>query len=170
MGASPNEAKPRTSTSIMRLAAMGSVALALGCAGPGLPPAGPAPGFVDVGYGTARGEEVTGSVTSIPEEKVNASAALTLAELLRGRVAGLQVVQTATGVTYRLRGVSSLYADQAPLFVVNGVPVSAEDVDRAMSGVMMADVRQVDVLKDVASTSIFGSRGAGGVIIITTRR
>jgi len=69
---------------------------------------------------TFPGEDVTGSVTSIPEKKVNASAALTLAELLRGRVAGLQVIQTATGVTYRLRGESSLYADPAPLVVING--------------------------------------------------
>jgi TonB-dependent SusC/RagA subfamily outer membrane receptor len=124
---------------------------------------------VDVGRARVAAK-VTGSLTTIKEDRVNAGGALTLADLLRGRVPGLQVITTASGVTYRLRGPSSLNADEAPLFIVNGVPVSAADVDRAMSGVMMEDVRQVDVLKDVASTSIFGSRGAGGVIIITTRR
>jgi len=156
--------------SVSAILAVCGLALAIGCAGPGLPPAGPAPGEVDVGYGMRRASEVAGSLASITEDEVGAAGALTLADLLRGRVPGLQVTHTATGITYRLRGQSSLIAEQAPLFVVNGVPTSAEDLPAAMAGVMMEDVRQIDVLKDVASTSIYGSRGAGGVIIITTRR
>jgi TonB-dependent SusC/RagA subfamily outer membrane receptor len=170
MSASLKDTESRNSTSAVRLLALSGALLAFGCAPAGLPPAGPAPGHVDVGYGTARAGDVTGSLTSISEEKVNAAAAQTLADLLRGRVAGLQVMRTATGVTYRLRGTSSAVADEAPLFVINGVPTDADDVERALAGVLMEDIRQVDVLKDVASTSIFGSRGAGGVIIITTRR
>jgi iron complex outermembrane receptor protein len=156
--------------SLPTMLAAGTIVLAFGCAAPGLPPAGPAPGEVDVGYGAQPATKATGSLTSITEDRVNAGGALNVADLLRGRVAGLQVIATAGGVTYRLRGTGSLVADEAPLFVVNGVPTSAADVDKALAGVMMEDVRQVDVLKDVASTSIFGSRGAGGVIIITTRR
>lgn len=164
-----NSGAVRPASAIMTLSVCG-LALAIGCAAPGLPPAGPAPGEVDVGYGMRRASEVAGSLASITEDEVGAAGALTLADLLRGRVPGLEVTHTATGVTYRLRGQSSLFAEQAPLFVVNGVPTSADDLHTAMAGVMMEDVRQIDVLKDVASTSVYGSRGAGGVIIITTRR
>jgi len=160
----------RATETLSTLLAVGSIALAFGCAARGLPLAGPAPGEVDVGYGAQPAGKVTGSMTSIPEDDTHARGAQTVAELLRGRVAGLQVITTESGVTYRLRGPSSFFADEAPLFVVNGVPTSADDIDRALAGIVMEDIRQVDVLKDVASTSIFGSRGAGGVIIITTRR
>jgi len=150
--------------------AAGSIALAFGCAAPGLPLAGPAPGEVDVGYGARPASSPNGAHRSIPEAETRGAGALTLPELLRGRVPGLQVMVTESGVTYRIRGQNSLLLEQAPLFVINGVPTDVESLENAMSGVMMEDVRQVDVLKDVASTSIFGSRGAGGVIIITLRR
>jgi iron complex outermembrane receptor protein len=80
------------------------------------------------------------------------------------------VVKTAAGVSYRLRGQNSLLYEQEPLFVVDGIPTSAAHLETALSGVVSEDIRQIDVLKDVASTSIYGMRGAGGVIIITTRR
>lgn len=148
-----------------------AVTVAVGaCAGPGLPPGGPGPGEVDVGYGTQEEEDVTGSVTSVSEAEVEATQPLPIDELLRGRVPGLQVVQRPDGSTgYRLRGTNSMLFDQEPLFVIDGVPISPANLQSALSSLAPEAIRQVDVLKDVSSTSIFGTRGAGGVILITTR-
>ncbi len=87
-------------------------------------------------------------------------------------MAGLQVIHQTDGSTrFRIRGgPSSMLLDQDPLFIVDGIPIAAGNLDSALAGRTPDDIRQVDVLKDVASTSIYGSRGAGGVILITTRR
>jgi TonB-dependent starch-binding outer membrane protein SusC len=140
------------------------------CGGPGLPPAGPTPGEeVDVGYGTRGVTETTGAITSVPEGAVTGNPRH-VEELLRGRVAGLQVLRGGGRTTYRIRGVNSLLNDQEPLFIVDGIPVPAGGIDGVLAAVSPEDIRQIDVLKDVASTSIYGTRGAGGVIIINTRR
>ena len=154
---------------VVRLGSTAALVWLAGCGGPELPPAGPAPGEVDVGYGARPAGSTTGAVSTVSEDET-ATAQLRIDELLRGRVAGLQVISTATGVTYRLRGQSSILNDQEPLFIVDGVPTSSAQLRAALSGVSTEDIRQIDVLKDVASTSIYGMRGAGGVIIITTRR
>jgi TonB-dependent SusC/RagA subfamily outer membrane receptor len=146
------------------------VVLGMGCSAPDLPPAGPAPGDVDVGYGTRPAGGTTGAVTSVSENESVRAGVFNIEELLRGRIAGLQVVRTATGVQYRIRGQNSILNDQEPLFIVDGIPTTSRQLESALSGVVTEDIRQVDVLKDVASTSIYGMRGAGGVIIITTRR
>jgi TonB-dependent SusC/RagA subfamily outer membrane receptor len=125
---------------------------------------------VDVGYGARPAGSTTGAVTTVTETETDRIGQLRIEELLRGRVAGLQVIPTATGVTYRLRGQNSLLNDQEPLFIVDGIPTTAANLPSALSGVSTEDIRQIDVLKDVASTSIYGMRGAGGVIIINTRR
>ena len=153
----------------VRLGGAAALVLVAGCGGPELPPAGPAPGEVDVGYGARPAGSTTGAVSTVSEDET-ATAQLRIEELLRGRVAGLQVITTATGVSYRLRGQNSILSDQEPLFIVDGVPTSSAQLRSALSGVATEDIRQIDVLKDVASTSIYGIRGAGGVIIITTRR
>ncbi len=141
------------------------------CGGPGLPPAGPAPGNVDVGYGSQPQGKVTGAVTTISDSTVSQARPFTLVELLRGRVPGLQVIQNADGsVSFRIRGTNSLLSDQDPLFIVDGIPIPPSGIKSSLAGLTPDDIRQVDVLKDVASTSIYGSRGAGGVILITTRR
>jgi len=149
-----------------------AAALTSACGGPGLPPAGPAPGTVDVGYGGSQGkDETTGAVTSISDKGVSAPGPVGIEELLRGRVPGLQVIKGAGGrVTFRIRGTNSLMNDQEPLFVVDGVQIPAGQVQTALAGVLPQDIRQIDVLKDIASTSVYGTRGAGGVIIINTRR
>ncbi|MGH7575763.1 MAG: TonB-dependent receptor plug domain-containing protein, partial [Longimicrobiales bacterium] len=67
-------------------------------------------------------------------------------------------------------GDSSITGPQDPLFIVDGTPVDARAIETALAGLTRQDIRQVDVLKDVASTSIYGTRGVGGVIVITTRR
>jgi TonB-dependent SusC/RagA subfamily outer membrane receptor len=95
--------------------------------------------------------------------------AANVAELLRGRVAGLDIRQGPDGgYMYRIRGLSQ--ESPEPLFVIDGIQVMAKDVPSALSGLTRNDIRQVDVLKDLASTSIYGQRGVGGVILITTRR
>lgn len=143
-----------------------------GCGGPGLPPAGPQAGEVDVGYGTQPKEDVTGAVTSVSAAELEGSQSTNIEELLRGRAAGLQIIpRPEGGYLYRIRGVSSSQVEQPePLFVVDGQHISARDVESALTGLTRADIRQIDVLKDVASTSVYGIRGAGGVVIITTVR
>ena len=145
-------------------------ALLAACGAQGLPPAGPAPGEVDVGYGTKDAGKVTGAVSSVSEKEMKAGGATSVDEFLRGKVPGLQVTRTKTGVTYRIRGTSSLMNDRPPLFVLDGVQLGDATVTSALAGLTPNDIRQVDVLKDVASTSIYGIRGAGGVIIINTYR
>jgi TonB-dependent starch-binding outer membrane protein SusC len=155
---------------IVMLAAASAIAGA--CGGPGLPPAGPAPGSVDAGYGGSQPkDETTGAVTSLSDKGVAPPGAVGVEDLLRGRVPGLQIIKGAGGrVTFRIRGINSLQNDQEPLFIVDGVQISAGHVQSALAGVLPQDIRQIDVLKDVASTSVYGMRGAGGVIIINTRR
>jgi TonB-dependent SusC/RagA subfamily outer membrane receptor len=158
----------QTQPLLMRTTLLVAVA---GCGAPGLPPAGPGPGEVAVGYGTQDADEVTGAVTTLPDDRISATGPLRVEELLRGRVAGLQISAGSGGrVRFRLRGTNSLLHDQDPLFVVDGMQIPAGRIHTALAGLVPADIRQVDVLKDVSSTSIYGMRGAGGVILITTRR
>jgi TonB-dependent SusC/RagA subfamily outer membrane receptor len=144
------------------------------CGRGGLPPRGPAPGEVDVGYGTQPAEKVTGAVTSVSDSAVNPARPLRLEELLRGRIAGLEVVTQRDGrQSLRIRGgTPSLQGKppQEPLIVVDGIPVAEDGLAAALAGLTPDDIRQVDVLKDVASTSIYGMRGANGVILIRTKR
>jgi len=152
----------------------GATLLALSaCGGPGLPPAGPTPEKeVDIGYGSQPKEKTTGAVTSVSGTEIAGSQSVRLDELLRGRAAGLQVIPRADGgYTFRIRGLSTIGPEQPePLFVVDGSQVSARNIEAALSGLTRDDIRQVDVLKDIASTSIYGTRGVGGVIVITTKR
>jgi TonB-dependent starch-binding outer membrane protein SusC len=144
------------------------------CGGRGLPEAGPKPGEVETGYGAQAKEKVTGAVSSVTDSNVSAARPLRLQDLLRGKIAGLEVVTRRDGSeVLRIRGGNTSLMgaqDQDPLVVVDGVPIAQEALASALAGLTPEDIRQVDVLKDVASTSIYGSRGAAGVILITTRR
>jgi TonB-dependent starch-binding outer membrane protein SusC len=137
-----------------------------------LPPAGPQPGEVEVGYGTQPADQVLGAVTSVSGAPAEDTQSARIEELLRGRVAGLQVVALpGGGYTFRIRGLNTTDPNPPePLFIVDGVPVGIDGIEAALSGLTRNDIRQVDVLRDVASTSIYGTRGAGGVVMITTRR
>jgi TonB-dependent SusC/RagA subfamily outer membrane receptor len=129
----------------------------------------PTPDTVDIGYGTQRKDKVTGAVSTISEQQISARP-LRIQELLQGKVAGLQVVQNGSNVTFRIRGgAGSLLADQEPLVIVDGQMIQAGNIANALAGLTPDDIKQVSVLKDVASTSIYGGRGAGGVILITTK-
>jgi TonB-dependent SusC/RagA subfamily outer membrane receptor len=145
----------------------------LACGSPGLPPAGPTPEKeVDIGYGSQPKEKTTGAVTSVSGEEISGSQTVRLDELLRGRAAGLQVIpRSGGGYTFNIRGLSSTGSGQTePLFVIDGVQVSASNAESALAGLTRDDIRQVDVLKDIASTSVYGTRGVGGVVVITTKR
>jgi iron complex outermembrane receptor protein len=104
------------------------------------------------------------------EDEVKKTKTLRVEELLRGRVPGLQVIRGSGGrSSFRIRGTNSLLNDQEPLFVVDGVQLAPGGVYASLAGMTGNDIRQIDVLKDIASTSIYGTRGAGGVILITTK-
>ena len=156
----------------MRNAVLASaLCTAVACGAPGLPPAGPGPGEVDVGYDTRPKKDVTGAVSSVDTDRPAETKYLRVEEMLRGRVPGLQVMEGRGGqYTFRIRGTNSLLFDQEPLFVIDGIQISRGSLPATLAGLNPEDVRQVDVLRDISSTSIYGSRGAGGVILITTRR
>ena len=124
---------------------------------------------VVVGYGTQRKEAVTGSVASISGEKIREVPSPNISQSLQGRLAGIQISQTSTkpGATMqiRIRGTRSLTADNNPLIVLDGIPFPGSIADLNPD-----DIKSVDVLKDASATAIYGSRGANGVILITTNK
>lgn len=116
---------------------------------------------VEIGYGTQAKEDITGSVATVSgEEEQKSHPVSSLTDLLRGRVAGLYV----QGNTVRIRGIGSLNLSSTPLFVVDGVPVG-----HRIPPVSPYDVKSISVLKDGSTSAIYGSRGANGVIVITTK-
>ncbi|MGM9760061.1 MAG: SusC/RagA family TonB-linked outer membrane protein [Parabacteroides sp.] len=123
---------------------------------------------VAIGYGTQTRKEITGSVANVSEENFNKGVNRDAADLLQGKVAGLQITSGSGDVTrdsqIRLRGTSTLQNDQGPMIVIDGVPGGD------MSTVSPSDIESISVLKDASSAAIYGSRAAGGVILITTKR
>ncbi|MFA5695686.1 MAG: SusC/RagA family TonB-linked outer membrane protein, partial [Proteiniphilum sp.] len=124
--------------------------------------------LVVVGYGEQRRREITGSVTNVSSENFNRGVTRDAADLLQGKVAGLQITTPSGDVTdasrIRLRGVSTLQNDQGPFIVIDGVPGGD------LQTVAPQDIESISVLKDASSAAIYGSRSAGGVILITTKR
>ena len=124
---------------------------------------------VVIGYGTQRREAVTGSVANIGGEKLNQIAATNAAQALQGRVAGVLMTQTGSKpgdeMQIRIRGQRSLSASNDPLIVLDGIPFMGQ-----LSDINPADIKSMDILKDASATAIYGSRGANGVIIITTTK
>jgi TonB-linked SusC/RagA family outer membrane protein len=124
---------------------------------------------VVIGYGTQRREAVTGSVASIGGEAMRAIQATNFTQSLQGRIAGVEMMQTSTkpgaGMQIRIRGTRSLNASNDPLIVLDGIPFAGtvNDIDPNF-------IKSIDILKDASSTAIYGSRGANGVIMITTNR
>lgn len=124
---------------------------------------------VVVGYGTQRKEAVTGSVASVKGDDMRAVAGSNITQSLQGRVAGVEMTQTSSkpGETMqiRIRGTRSLNASNDPLIVLDGIPFAG-----SLSDINPSDIKSLDILKDASATAIYGSRGANGVIIITTNR
>ena len=123
---------------------------------------------VAIGYGTQTRRQITGSVANVSEEQFNKGLTRDASDLLQGKVAGLTITSGSGDVTrgsqIRLRGTSTLQNDQGPMIVIDGVPGGD------MSTVAPDDIESISVLKDASSAAIYGSRAAGGVILITTKR
>lgn len=124
---------------------------------------------VVVGYGVVRKRDLTGSVASVKGDKLQETASANALDALQGRAAGISVMQTnATpgGTTsIRIRGNRSLEADNDPLYVVDGIPIVG-----GLNEVSSSDIESIEILKDASATAIYGSRGANGVILITTKK
>ncbi len=123
---------------------------------------------VVVGYGTMRKSDLTGSISTVAAKDLNKGVITTTEQALQGKVAGLTVIRGSgdptAGATMRLRGGTSLIASSTPLVVIDGIP--GADIN----SISPSDIASVDVLKDASAAAIYGSRGANGVIIITTTR
>lgn len=121
-----------------------------------------------IGYGTARKSDLTGSVVSVSGSDLKDQPISNVAEALTGRMAGVQVTSTEGSpdaeINIRIRGGTSLTQDSSPLIIVDGFPVNS------MSDVSSSDVESITILKDASSTAIYGSRGANGVVIVTTKK
>ena len=124
---------------------------------------------VVVGYGSQRKAELTSAISSVKKEDIKVSTVATVSEALQGKTPGIEVVNNSNSpggdVSVRVRGISSLNNSIQPLYVVDGVPISGN-----ISFLNNNDIASVEVLKDAAASSIYGSRGANGVILITTNK
>ncbi len=122
---------------------------------------------VVVGYGTSKKSDLTGSVASISGDALKKNPVANVAETLTGRIAGVQVTSTEgspdADIKIRVRGGGSLTQDSAPLLIVDGFPVNT------INDISPSDIENITILKDASSTAIYGSRGAYGVVIITTK-
>jgi iron complex outermembrane receptor protein len=142
---------------------------------------------VVTGYGTARKKDLTGAVTSVKAKDFNQGIFASPDNLIQGKVAGVQVVNNSGApggaATIRIRGVGSIRSGNSPLVVVDGVPLSGGTAapgngtplggspgENPLNFINPADIASMDVLKDASATAIFGSRGANGVIMITTKK
>jgi len=125
--------------------------------------------IVVVGYGTQRKESVTGSVASMRGETMRDVPAANFTQALQGRIAGVDMSQTSTkpgaSMQIRIRGTRSLNASNDPLVVLDGIPFAG-----SISDISTDNIKSVDILKDAAATAIYGSRGANGVILVTTNK
>jgi len=123
---------------------------------------------VVVGYGTMRRSDVTGSISSVKGSELVKNSTSNVVQSLAGKMSGVQVVQNSGApggdVSILIRGVGTIN-DASPLYVIDGVPVNG-----GMWYINPADVESIDVLKDASATAIYGSRGANGVVMVTTRQ
>ena len=144
---------------------------------------------VVIGYGTVLKKDVTGSLVTVEVKDNVANQSGTIDQLLQGRAAGVQVTQNAgapgSGISVKIRGTNSLRGNNEPLYVIDGVIISSagEDVVAAggvansgqeaqngLNGINPRDIESIQVLKDASATAIYGSRGANGVVLITTKQ
>ena len=126
--------------------------------------------MVVIGYGAVKKSDLTGSVSNVKMSDIRDVPNTSVDQALQGRIAGVDIMSTsgAPGATtsIRVRGTRSISASNEPLIVVDGVIDAVSDLNDINS----ADIEQISVLKDASSTAIYGSRGANGVIIVTTRQ
>lgn len=125
--------------------------------------------LVVVGYGTQKKSDLTGSISSVSSEEIRAFPATNVLQALAGRAAGVHITQN-TGepggsMSVRIRGTNSIQGSNEPLYVVDGFPISGSNPTILNN----LDIESIEILKDASATAIYGSRGANGVVLITTR-
>lgn len=123
--------------------------------------------IVVVGYGVMRKRDLTGAVSSIDSKSMQDKPVANIGEALQGRASGVHIINSGapgSNVSIRIRGISTINNSE-PLLVIDGVPT-----DLSLNALNMDDVQTVDVLKDASATAIYGSRGANGVVLITTKK
>ena len=143
---------------------------------------------VVIGYGTVLKKDISGSLSSVNVRDEVAIQSTSVDQLLQGRAAGVQVIQNAgspgSGISVKIRGTNSLRGNNEPLYVIDGVIISSagEDVlsiglgnggqetQNGLNGINPRDIESIQVLKDASATAIYGSRGANGVVMITTKK
>lgn len=122
--------------------------------------------FVVVGYGIQRKKDITGAVAQVKGEVLNEFANLSAVSALQGRVSGVQINpqsgQPGAGMQVRIRGANSIKGDNEPFWVINGFPGDINMINTS-------DIESIEILKDASATAIYGSRGANGVILVTTK-
>lgn len=125
--------------------------------------------FVVVGYGVMKKTDVTGAMTRVGEKELKAMPVKDALQAMQGKTAGVDITSNQrpgeTG-SIKIRGVRSLNADQDPLYVVDGMVIQSAGI----SSINPSDIESIDILKDASATAVYGSRGANGVILITTKR
>ncbi|NQX99967.1 MAG: SusC/RagA family TonB-linked outer membrane protein, partial [Flavobacteriaceae bacterium] len=142
--------------------------------------------IVVIGYGQTTVRDATGSVTAVTSADFNRGVVASPEQLIQGKAAGVNIQQTSgepgAGIQVNIRGTSSVRANNNPLFVVDGIPLSGENIEPAgdsgngassprnpLNFLNPNDIESISILKDASATAIYGSRGANGVVIITTK-
>jgi len=140
---------------------------------------------VVIGYGTQRKMDVTGSVATMSGEEINAIPTPNFEEGMQGKIPGMEMKKTSAepggGISVKIRGSNSIMGNNEPLYVIDGFPLTNDNQSRPggwelqkplnlLSNLNASDIESVQVLKDASATAIYGSRGANGVIIITTKK
>ncbi|QXD14803.1 TonB-dependent receptor [Rhodocaloribacter litoris] len=125
--------------------------------------------LVVVGYGAQERRDITGAIVSVPTREIQELPVIDAGQVLQGRTTGVVALAAGNrpgeGVTLRIRGRRSLTASNDPLFVVDGIPLEG-----GLNDISTQDIESIEVLKDASATAIYGSRGANGVVLITTNR
>ncbi len=143
---------------------------------------------VAIGYGSMKKSDLTGSVTSLRSDNFNKGVKSSLNQLMAGRAAGVRVIQNSNepggGISVNIRGAGSVSAGSDPLYVIDGLPIdntapitasgrnyiSSNTVRSPLNSINSADIESIEILKDASATAIYGSRGANGVVMITTKK
>ncbi len=142
-----------------------------------------------IGYGTVKKSDLTGSITKLKTDGVENTPTTSFEQFIQGRVAGVQITQNsgalAGGMTFLIRGANSISGSNSPLIVVDGYPISSGSVtpttglssdlvnlatENSLASLNPNDIESIEILKDASATAIYGSRGANGVVIISTKR
>jgi len=137
---------------------------------------------VAIGYGSQKKSDVTGAISSVSSEDVEKTTSISLEQSLQGRVAGAQVVKQSGkpggGISVQIRGPGSVLGGTQPLYVVDGFPISSSndilssgfsEDENALSFLNPGNIQSIEILKGASATAIYGSRGANGVVLITTK-